>query len=151
MALGLLARPRGDLAPSARTAYGSFPVLSARWRLIGKDSNGSIWRVPRAIGERPVLAHSGRLKSTLGCHSNVKVELAIGEPDLAHCRRRCAWALVHTPVLTGSAGLTERTSRAREAGSASRRGTTSATFALALPTQTRSLHLAGGCCLQFLT
>ena len=29
------------LAHSARSAYGSFPVLSARWRLIEKDSNGS--------------------------------------------------------------------------------------------------------------
>ena len=55
MALDLLARSRGDLAPSARTAYGSFPVLSARWRLIGKDSNGSTWSVRQAVAEWPVL------------------------------------------------------------------------------------------------
>jgi hypothetical protein len=35
-------------------------VLSARFGLAGKDSKGSIWRVPRAIGERPVFALSCR-------------------------------------------------------------------------------------------
>lgn len=33
------------LAPSARSAYGSFPAFSAHWRLIGKDSNGSRVRI----------------------------------------------------------------------------------------------------------
>jgi hypothetical protein len=83
MALGLLARPRGDLAPSARTAYGSFPVLSARWRLIGKDSNGveggrrsAARGMSQKGGERAYRGHLGKDRS-LGesLHSNCDREI----------------------------------------------------------------------------
>ncbi len=42
------------------SAYGRFLAFSARSGLIGKDSKGSTWPVRRAVGERPVFAHSGR-------------------------------------------------------------------------------------------
>ena len=53
---------RGTPAPvhPARSAYARFLVFSARAGLIGKDSKGATSHVPRAGGDRPLFAHSGR-------------------------------------------------------------------------------------------
>jgi hypothetical protein len=66
------------MAPSARSAYGSSPVLSARWRLIEKDSNGSKFPVRDALCGRPLFAVAHRVAVTGASHDRV---LTLGHPE----------------------------------------------------------------------
>jgi hypothetical protein len=59
------AEPGDRLCAPTCSAYARFLAFSAGTRLIGNDSNGSIWSVRKARAERPLFALTGRLETTI--------------------------------------------------------------------------------------